>query len=84
MRVCLGLGVQVLVLVLTRAEVGFDGRIHKDPPMIKSCFDAACVHWNDTDGNRIEAHGAGMVQVCQCLVLPSGCFKHCYVAPHLL
>ena len=45
------------------ANVGFDGRTHKEPAFIKSCFDAKCVHWNDTDGNRIEAHGAGMVQV---------------------
>lgn len=30
--------------------------------LIRSCFDAKCQHWNDTDGNRIEAHAAGMLQ----------------------
>lgn len=29
---------------------------------IRSCFDSGCAHWNDTDGNRIEAHSAGMLQ----------------------
>ena len=52
------------MLTLAHPEVGFDGRIHKDPALIKSCFDSTCVHWKDTDGNRIEAHAAGMLQVC--------------------
>ena len=29
---------------------------------VRSCFDERCPHWTDTDGNRIEAHGAGMLQ----------------------
>ena len=57
------------MLTLAHPEVGFDARIHdshihKDPALIESCFDSACVHWKDTDGNRIEAHAAGMLQVC--------------------
>ena len=33
--------------------------------VIKSCFNIDnCVHWLDTDGNRIEAHAAGMLKVC--------------------
>ena len=44
-------------------QMGSDGRVHKKPALIKSCFDAMCVHWKDTDGNRIEAHGGGMLQV---------------------
>ena len=32
------------------------------PGSVIPCFDASCRHWNDTDGNRIEAHAAGMLQ----------------------
>ena len=27
-----------------------------------SCFDEGCIHWTDTSGHRIEAHGAGLSQ----------------------
>lgn len=30
--------------------------------IVRPCFDATCRHWNDTSGNRIEAHSAGMLQ----------------------
>lgn len=30
--------------------------------LVHPCFDEKCPHWNDTDGNRIEAHAAGMLQ----------------------
>ena len=30
--------------------------------LIQPCFDEACPPWTDTDGNRIEAHAAGMLQ----------------------
>ncbi len=30
--------------------------------IVRSCFDASCTHWNDTDGNRIEAHSAGFLR----------------------
>jgi len=30
--------------------------------VVRSCFDKTCNHWNDTEGHRIEAHGAGMLQ----------------------
>ena len=30
--------------------------------LIQSCFEEACPSWTDTDGNRIEAHAAGMLQ----------------------
>lgn len=30
--------------------------------IVRPCFDAKCQHWNDTDGNRIESHAAGMLQ----------------------
>ena len=33
-----------------------------DSRIVRPCFDAGCAHWNDTDGNRIEAHSAGMLQ----------------------
>ena len=56
------LGGGMIDSVLTGSKVEFDGRIH--PALIKSCFDSTCVHWKDTDGNRIEAHAAGMLQVC--------------------
>ena len=62
------------ILALTRPQVGFDGRVHKDPGLIQSCFDAACVHWNDTDGNRIEAHSAGMIQVHHLLAVQTHAF----------
>eukprot|EP01065_Artemidia_motanka_P006625 TRINITY_DN13249_c0_g1_i1.p2 TRINITY_DN13249_c0_g1~~TRINITY_DN13249_c0_g1_i1.p2 ORF type:complete len:353 (+),score=127.68 TRINITY_DN13249_c0_g1_i1:64-1059(+) len=32
------------------------------PAYVRSCFDASCQHWNDTSGNRIESHAAGMLQ----------------------
>ena len=32
------------------------------PGLVVPCFDSSCRHWNDTDGNRIEAHAAGMLQ----------------------
>ena len=32
------------------------------PGLIVPCFDSSCVHWKDTEGNRIEAHAAGMLQ----------------------
>ena len=28
---------------------------------VEPCFDESCRHWVDTDGNRIEAHAAGML-----------------------
>jgi len=31
-------------------------------PLIRSCFRENCVHWTDTQGQRIEAHGAGLLQ----------------------
>ena len=30
--------------------------------LIQPCFDEACPPWTDTEGNRIEAHAAGMLQ----------------------
>ena len=30
--------------------------------IIRSCFDPSCEPWLDSDGNRIEAHAAGMLQ----------------------
>ena len=30
--------------------------------IIQPCFDETCPPWTDTDGNRIEAHAAGMLQ----------------------
>ena len=30
--------------------------------LVQPCFDEACPPWTDTDGNRIEAHAAGMLQ----------------------
>ena len=30
--------------------------------MIRPCFEETCPPWTDTDGNRIEAHAAGMLQ----------------------
>jgi hypothetical protein len=32
------------------------------PRIVQSCFDPNCLHWNDTDGHRIESHAAGMLQ----------------------
>ena len=32
------------------------------PRLIQPCFDETCPPWTDTDGNRIEAHAAGMLQ----------------------
>ena len=32
------------------------------PTLIKSNFDTTTPHWNDTSGNRIEAHAAGLLQ----------------------
>ena len=32
------------------------------PGVVAPCFDASCRHWLDTDGNRIEAHAAGMLE----------------------
>ena len=32
------------------------------PGRVVPCFDSSCRHWNDTAGNRIEAHAAGMLQ----------------------
>jgi hypothetical protein len=29
---------------------------------VHSCFDEGCIHWTDTSGHRIEAHGAGLSQ----------------------
>jgi len=30
--------------------------------VVHPCFDIDCPHWNDTNGERIEAHAAGMLQ----------------------
>lgn len=30
--------------------------------LVRPCFDERCEPWKDTDGHRIEAHGAGMLQ----------------------
>eukprot|EP00966_Prymnesium_polylepis_P284522 6573397-Prymnesium_polylepis.1 len=30
--------------------------------VVRPCFDESCAHWMDTDGNRIEAHAAGMLR----------------------
>ena len=30
--------------------------------LVTPCFDPDCRHWNDTAGNRIEAHSAGMLR----------------------
>ena len=32
------------------------------PRLIQPCFEESCPPWTDTDGNRIEAHAAGMLQ----------------------
>jgi len=33
-----------------------------DPSLcVASCFDDQCAPWLDADGNRIEAHGAGLL-----------------------
>lgn len=32
------------------------------PSVIRPCFDESCAPWLDIDGNRIEAHGAGLVE----------------------
>lgn len=34
----------------------------EEPRVIRPCFSESCSHWKDTDGRRIEAHGAGIIQ----------------------
>eukprot|EP00927_Polykrikos_kofoidii_P065817 TRINITY_DN61534_c0_g1_i1.p1 TRINITY_DN61534_c0_g1~~TRINITY_DN61534_c0_g1_i1.p1 ORF type:complete len:470 (+),score=60.93 TRINITY_DN61534_c0_g1_i1:95-1504(+) len=35
------------------------------PQLILPCFEPGCQEWRDTDGERIEAHGAGILQSTQ-------------------
>mmetsp|Transcript_7450 Transcript_7450/g.17656 ORF Transcript_7450/g.17656 Transcript_7450/m.17656 type:complete len:379 (+) Transcript_7450:25-1161(+) len=37
-------------------------RLALDPLPVVSCFERGCRDWLDTDSNKIEAHGAGMLQ----------------------
>ena len=50
-----------MAIVLSSAAVVL-GAADAGAGLIRSCFDAGCAHWNDTQGNRIEAHSAGMLQ----------------------
>ena len=35
---------------------------NRAPRIVHPCFDPSCPHWNDTKGERIEAHSAGLLQ----------------------
>ena len=46
---------RAILLLLATAAASANHIIHP-------CFDASCAHWNDTKGERIESHSAGMLQ----------------------
>ena len=46
---------RTILLLLATAAASANHIIHP-------CFDASCAHWNDTKGERIESHAAGMLQ----------------------
>ena len=51
-----------LLAVVATLLVGLTMATEIDPQyIIRPEFDELSPHWNDTDGNRIEAHSAGML-----------------------
>ena len=46
---------RTILLLLATAAASANHIIHP-------CFDASCAHWNDTKGERIESHAAGMLR----------------------
>ena len=46
---------RTIMLLLATAAASANHIIHP-------CFDASCAHWNDTKGERIESHAAGMLR----------------------
>jgi hypothetical protein len=51
-----------LVVLSAHDSMRYGAMREGDSRIVRPCFDAGCAHWNDTDGNRIEAHSAGMLQ----------------------